>query len=318
MKQRLQRKLCGAIVTLWAILPPQCEAWNHPGHMLSGVITYQILQRESPATIQTMRSILQMHPWYESLWREELGKLPQAERDETLFKLAARWADDIRRRDPAENRPLWHFINWPFKPEGEPESVQTKPPAKENIVTAIVANERLARTAVADQRAIAVSWLFHLAGDIHQPLHTIGLFTREYPNGDRGGNQMCVRVGTDRPALPLHRVWDGLLTSSNNARTLRNMATELRRKFPRSSLNELSDTEPETWSKESFEIATKVAYQNGALRGTPKGQHKDCREVTDAAVIPTGYTAVARPIADRRMILAGYRLAELLKTVSKN
>jgi hypothetical protein len=117
-----------------------------------------------------MRSILQMHPWYESLWREELGKLPQAERDETLFKLAARWADDIRRRDPAENHPLWHFLNWPFKPEGEPESVQTKPPAK----------------------------------------------------------------------------------------------------------------------------------------------------VTDAAVIPTGYTAVARPIADRRMILAGYRLAELLKTVSQN
>jgi len=59
-------------------------------------------------------------------------------------------------------------------------------------------------------------------------------------------------------------------------------------------LTELANAEPQGWTKESFEIATKIAYQNGALRGTPKGQRKDCRKVTDAAVLPVGYAATAR------------------------
>ena len=45
-----------------------------------------------------------------------------------------------------------------------------------------------------EQKAIAFAWLFHLVGDVHQPLHTAQLFTVDYPNGDRGGNEICVRV----------------------------------------------------------------------------------------------------------------------------
>jgi hypothetical protein len=77
-------------------------------------------------------------------------------------------------------------------------------------------------------------------------------------------------------------------------------------------------TAPEAWAKESFEIATKIAYQNGALRGTPKGQRKDCREMTDAAVLPVGYTSIASKIADRRMMLSAYRLADLLRQIQLN
>jgi hypothetical protein len=77
-------------------------------------------------------------------------------------------------------------------------------------------------------------------------------------------------------------------------------------------------TAPDAWAKESFEIATKIAYQNGALHGTPKGKRKDCRGVADAAVLPNGYDVVAKKIADRRMMLAGYRLADLLQLISAN
>jgi hypothetical protein len=38
--------------------------------------------------------------------------------------------------------------------------------------------------------------------------------------------------------------------------------------------------------------------------------------VTDAAVLPNGYANIARKIGDRRMMLAGYRLADLLQHVS--
>jgi hypothetical protein len=37
-----------------------------------------------------------------------------------------------------------------------------------------------------ERKAGALGWLFHLVGDIHQPLHTTQLFTVDYPQGDRG------------------------------------------------------------------------------------------------------------------------------------
>jgi hypothetical protein len=77
-------------------------------------------------------------------------------------------------------------------------------------------------------------------------------------------------------------------------------------------------TAPEAWAKESFEIATKIAYQNGALRGTPKGQRRDCRELSDAAVLPVGYLQIARKIVDRRMALSDYRLADILSRIQLN
>src|SRR5690242_231101 len=234
-----------------------------------------------------------------------------------LFMLTARWADDIRTRDKAESRLPWHYVDFPFKPAGEPASIQVVEPPQENILTAIAENTRILRTANDPaRRGVALAWLFHLIGDIHQPLHAIQLFSREYPNGDHGGGYFCVRVAHDRAPLSLHRLWDGLITSSNNTRTLRNIAIELQNRFSKASFSELAMMPPEAWAKESFEIATKIAYQNGAFRGTPKGQGKDCREVTDAAVLPNGYANIARKIADRRMTLAGYRLADLLQQIS--
>jgi hypothetical protein len=44
----------------------------------------------------------------------------------------------------------------------------------------------------------------------------------------------------------------------------------------------------------------------------------DCTMVTAAPVLPVGYVVSASRIADRRMILAGYRLADLLTWVVRN
>ena len=51
------------------------------------------------------------------------------------FMQAARWADDIRMRDKQQHRAPWHYINWPFKPEGQPAGVQVKEPEPVNILT---------------------------------------------------------------------------------------------------------------------------------------------------------------------------------------
>src|SRR5215510_6074684 len=191
---------------------------------------------------------------------------------------AARWADDIRSNDKQQHRAPWQYINWPFKPDGQPPSVQTREPEAVNILTAMVENQRIvANENDAGRKAIALAWLFHLVGDIHQPLHTVQLFTVDYPNGDRGGNEICVRVTQAGQPMDLHRFWDGVIASSSNLTPLRNDATALRNRqgFERSELTELANTDFESWAKESFEIATKIAYRNGRLIGAPKAGNRD-------------------------------------------
>jgi hypothetical protein len=306
----------GLAAAILISIPTNAFAWNIPTHMITGAIAYQTLQREDPEKIITVSLMLQRHPWYAGRWRGQLDKISGPERLEILFMLAARWADDVRRHDRAQDRPSWHYINLSFKPEGELASIRAKPPDSVNILSALAENKRiLRREAPIEQRAIALAWLFHLVGDIHQPLHTAQLFGREYPDGDRGGNEICVRVTPELAPLNLHALWDGLVTSSKNVGHIEKMSTELRNKFPRGELTELSNSEPEAWAKESFGAAIKVAYQHGAIRGDPKGQRRDCREVADAAVLPTGYAGKARVVADRRILLAGYRLASVLERV---
>ena len=77
------------------------------------------------------------------------------------------------------------------------------------------------------------------------PLHTAQLFTVEYPQGDRGGNEICVRVTQAGQPMDLHRFWDGVITSSSNLTRLRNEATALRNRpeFQRSQLTELATTD---------------------------------------------------------------------------
>ena len=219
--------------------------------------------------------------------------------------LAARWADDIRMQAKLQRQTRWHYINFPFKPASEPEDIKPLAPHPDNILSAMAENRRIVKSQVsADKRAIALAWLFHLVGDVHQPLHTVQLFSREYPHGDRGGNEVCIRLAPERAPLDLHRLWDGLITSTNNVGRLRNIATELASKFSRVGLRELDQRLPEAWAKESYEIAVKIAYENGNLRGTPKGEARDCREVPDANFISRGYPGIVKLIADRRVYLS--------------
>jgi hypothetical protein len=70
--------------------------------------------------------------------------------------------------------------------------------------------------------------------------------------------------------------------------------------------------------KEGFEIATKIAYRNGGRIGIPKDGNIDSAMVAAAPVLPGGYVVSASRIADRRIVLAGYRLADLLTRLLGN
>jgi hypothetical protein len=59
----------------------------------------------------------------------------------------------------------------------------------------------------------------------------------------------------------------------------------------------------ESWAKGSYEIATTIAYRNSGRIGVP--------------VLPMGYVVSASRIADRRIMLVGYRLADLMTRMLK-
>jgi len=151
-----------------------------PGHMLSAIIAYQVLSQERPQSIEKTKAVLEKNPWYANQWQARRQDVPVADHGLVLFMQAARWADDIRFRDKAQNRPPWHYVNLPFKPEGQPASVQIRDPEPAYILTAMAENERVVKNENdAERKAIALAWLFHLVGDIHQPLHTAQIFTVE-------------------------------------------------------------------------------------------------------------------------------------------
>jgi hypothetical protein len=62
-------------------------------------------------------------------------------------------------------------------------------------------------------------------------------------------------------------------------------------------------------------MTTWIAYRNDGRIGIPRDGNKDCTMVAAAPVLPAGYVVNASRVADRRIVLAGYRLADLLRRV---
>jgi hypothetical protein len=88
-----------------------------------------------------------------------LQEVPVADHGLVLFMQAARWPDDIRMRDKQYHRAQWHYINLPFKPEGQPAYVQIREPEPVNILTAMAENEGVVRGENdAERKAIALAW----------------------------------------------------------------------------------------------------------------------------------------------------------------
>ena len=299
-----------AILILF-LLPSPAFAWNGAGHMVTGAIAYNELQKNDPQALARVISILKEHPAFDASWSSQIERISDSDPDpnQVLFMLAARWSDDIR-GDANFDRPEWHYINYPYKPALQPDSVSIKnPPDAENIINAFQENLSIVRSSSNDsEQAVALCWLFHLVGDVHQPLHTTALFTTEYPDGDRGGTRFYIRARQNAQPISLHWFWDDLILGSKRFRTVRNRSTELRLSpsYSRNALSELSETQFDNWAKpESFEIAKEFAYRNGTISGSPD---KD-----SAKVLPVDYASSVKKVAERRAVLAGYRIADLLQ-----
>src|SRR5208282_3210615 len=132
-------------------------------------------------------------------------------------------------RQGSYHRGIWHYIDTPvvIVPEGTSaetvkaleeraraaQALATDAPAAEadvkNVLQAIAFNRERLALGQPDQQAVALCWLLHTIGDLHQPLHATAVFTLHAldpatsPHGDAGGN--AIHLGDHGN---LHSVWD--------------------------------------------------------------------------------------------------------------
>lgn len=293
-------------VGLWLMtgLLTTSYGWNRATHMVTGALAYRELQTTAPQLIPRIVALLRRHPDYQQRWADKLSDpiLTEEDRNQYLFMLAARWPDDVR--STAYDHPTWHYINYLYAPEQGMARTDTTLATGETILQAFALNQQTLRSNAPDSsKAIALCWLFHLVGDVHQPLHTTALVDKQFSEGDRGGNLFKIKVLMSSQTSNLHSFWDGMLLDADDYTAVRNLAVQIRQVTRRNELPQLGKADIVTWSKESFILAQDNAYRSNTLRpGTDQ----------DGAVLPADYVATVTPIARRQVALVGYRLADEL------
>lgn len=259
-------------------------AWNGTGHMLVAEVAYQQLD---PSTAEQVdRLIKKVHPLYDRV---------------DSFTTAGPWADDIKGHS-IKFLDSWHYIDTPFSDDGSPlDQISDNP---QHVVWIISKTTSLLRSKNANdaERAVALMFLIHTVGDVHQPLHNSTRVTAAYPEGDRGGNSFRLR-GRFRN---LHSLWDSALgqmrylrrpLSQTDKTWLESYAEKITHSYPLTDA-ELASSAVE-WSAEGFQIS-----KNGLYQGIKPQQE-----------VPSAYFAKYQPVAEQQLAHAGQRLANVLNCV---
>jgi hypothetical protein len=149
-----------------ALAPRPARAWSELGHMVTGAMAHDELARAHPAVLAEIVRLMAAHP-DRARFEARLAGLGGAARTRMLLALMARWPDDAR--GGPFDRPEWHYAVRVVSTVGAVVRAEFG-----EAPTAFAAQLALAARpdAPAAERAVALCWIMHLAGDIQQPLHT--------------------------------------------------------------------------------------------------------------------------------------------------
>lgn len=292
----------GMAALLAVLLPTPAAAWNFAGHRLAACIAWEQL---TPPAREQVAMLLRAHPDHARWTRYAKGDAP----DRAAFIEASTWADRIR-HDPRFHdadepaTPLlpgfpdmrrhddWHYVN---------RALASHPGASdraaENVGQLDRQLERLAATldphgrATPAERSYALPWVIHLVADAHQPLHVADAAAAWIAPAD--DSKQSSPSSLRRRNRHLHAFWDDLPGPSNLAgKALDSTCGALLALHPPPAAST-----PRQWIDESQRIAETDAIPTGYEQSPHIGK---------------AFYANAREIADRRIVAAGYRLAELL------
>lgn len=284
------KPLACATAAALSLTAPPALAWGDLGHEVIAKIAYAHL---TPAA------------------RAKVDALLAADSDTLTapdFASHATWADKYRaeHRETAE----WHYVDIELDhpdldaacfghPKLAPGQPASQGPAKDCVTDKIeefAAELRDPRTPAAE-RVLALKFIEHFVGDLHQPLHAAD-------HEDRGGNCVGLEPSPDGHAHNLHAYWDtGVVYGLGLGHSADEIAAKLDARITPAEASSWSRGDARTWAMESFQLARRDAY---ALPGRPTCE--DHRSVTLSAA----YEAAAEGDAAVQLEKAGVRLAAVL------
>jgi hypothetical protein len=337
LEKKMKRKgLLLAASTAFAVLAgAQAQAWDHPAHMTTAAIAFEEIERLRPDLIDKIGLLLMKHPDSAPFWvaaTDETGK----GRARRMFIESARWADDAK--GTGHDRPTYHTARFPIVEEDAPAKTKELIAARrgEPVGDAIKSLELHARVlanpeANVQERALALSWVMHIIGDIHQPMHVADLFNSEYPTGNAAGSMSYVWDPLKDSAMPLHILWDSNSLRSTQIEDINSNTKELMKKYPRSYFPQLKapTVKPDfkAWALEGYQVAVDFAYGSGIETVSDPDQGQDTDQlvkkmvmyilegvspVKEAPKVPAKHWEKLQDIAHSRITLAGYRMADLI------
>lgn len=300
--------ILGAIVLMFAV---PAFSWDETGHKISAYIAWQQMK---PEVREQVIKILLTAPEDSQIasFYMPFGTRSDEIRKREYFMFMATWADVIRDRNFDTRYKNYHHSNWHYTDvfwtmkDGKIEYLPL-PEDGGQAIKKIPEFEAMLRGKVTDsQKAVAIAWLEHLIGDIHQPLHSSGRVTDTEPKGDQGGNLFSITPqGTPRDkAENLHWFWDSIIVrnipntkNQCDADFLDPIAQDIMKKFPFEKMQaRLAPGKFDDWIKESLTLAQTEVFSSDLKRfEAPSDKYKK----------------KALAIAEERLALAGYRMASV-------
>lgn len=282
-------KILAGLLLICSLFNTDLNAWWPSGHKISAKIAYLNLTNE--AREETDRLLKTFECFYP---------------EHTNFSEAATWADDMKIQENVRLFDTWHFTNIPYDPESILDSNDLKLIAAQNIGNDIVSLIPKAIEALSSEKAtsftktIMLYWLIHTVADIHQPLHCCSRYSKEFPDGDRGGNFFAIK---GMSVKNLHQFWDGavgLLPYEETDENIDRYTSLFMNLFPKENFSDIDSYNAQNWASESQQIAVNSAY---------------CLEINSTP--DEKYLLINQTIAIERITLSGYRLAALLNRIFK-
>jgi len=336
-------RLWASVVIVMVASGPSVFAWNDAGHMVVARIAWLRLSADQRAKVG---ELLKQHPHYHSYLTHQCP--PDVSKEEWAFLRAATWADYIRPPKGLSREELmtherhkfhrgtWHYVNFPYRAGQQESNLPREPlPNETNILMQIDTSVNVLRGKIENDpgaepglsadanKAVRLCWLFHLIGDLHQPLHAAALVDEklfpEPPHGDQGGNLLAIRPDSAAAPMRLHWYWDGLLTQDSGLANVSRWADDLTHdpNLTDSKLPEFAQHQQvRQWAAESYQHAKTSVYRDGNF---PLVRWVDIENQSVASskvpAVPPSDAAKSLTLARRRVTLAGYRLADSVASV---
>lgn len=281
------------LAVAWAACTPAL-GWDDPGHQIVGAIAIQYLK---PVTKQRIVALL------------------AADTDDlTAHTIVAstNWADYYRDTDRGSTRIRynatrnWHFVDIELKapdlsaacfghpplPSGTPASKGPADACAVDKIDQFVAELKAPDTS-AEERLLALKFVLHIVGDMHQPMHSSD-------DHDAGGNQKNISA----PGLAsgrLHSFWDRDTVQSLGTDPFV-VAEKLQARITPTQAKQWAQGTPSSWALETFEVAKRHAYK------LPAPDSQGVYRLSEA------YVSDATKTVSLQLSKAGVRLATVLNS----